>query len=178
MLLVDEVVLEGAPHPAKETVEVAIGVQEGSGLAVAADLRPGEHLEHLVERAVAAGQADEGFGQRVHARLAHLDIGHDLQLRQPGGVDQLRALQTVGHHADDPAPRGQRAFRQRAHHAGAPGAVHQGDPLLGQQAAGVVGGLVVLRREAVSRTAEHADRTIRIRHGNPLLLCEPRPARG
>ena len=37
----------------------AVHVQEGAGFVAQAELAPGEHLEHFIQRAEAAGQGDE-----------------------------------------------------------------------------------------------------------------------
>src|SRR5688500_19232432 len=51
-------------------IEEARHVQQSARLPVVSELRPGERLEQLVERAVAAGQHDEPIGQLGHLRLA------------------------------------------------------------------------------------------------------------
>ena len=46
-------------HAHQRRVE-AFHVEEGAGLVADAELAPGQHLEHLVQRAETAGQGDEG----------------------------------------------------------------------------------------------------------------------
>ena len=67
-------------HRDQRRVE-AVDVEERAGLVADAELAPGQHLEHLVQRAEAAGQGDETVGQVEHARLALVHRADDFQLR-------------------------------------------------------------------------------------------------
>jgi hypothetical protein len=49
---------------------------------VQAELRPGVHLEQLVERSQPAGQRDEGVGEIGHQRLALVHRVDDVELRE------------------------------------------------------------------------------------------------
>ena len=61
MLGADESRLDRAVEERDEGREVTVVVEQTRGLRVQAELVPGEHLEELVEGAIAAGQRDHCF---------------------------------------------------------------------------------------------------------------------
>ena len=95
------------------------------------ELAPGQHLEHLVERAEAAGQGDETVGQVEHARLALVHVGDDLEPGQ-AGVGDLPADQLLGDDADDFAAGRECGIGDDAHQADVAAAVDQRQAVLRQ----------------------------------------------
>ena len=109
-------------------------------LGVAAELRPGELLDELLERAEAAGQRHEGIGLGEHQLLALMHVvDHDQLL----GLDQhmLPLAQEAGNDAGDMAAMMDHRTGDLAHQAEAAAAIDEPDARLRQDAAEGVGGL-------------------------------------
>ena len=77
------------PHEADERRPEAGNVEQGERLGVIAKRVPRPRFEHLVERADAAGQADEGVAQLGHLGLALMHVGDRMELGQAGVRDFL-----------------------------------------------------------------------------------------
>src|SRR6185369_10204168 len=63
MVGMDESCFHAVRQEAPEAGPVPVHVERADGLHVYAELRPGEHLQELLERAQAAGQREEAVGQ-------------------------------------------------------------------------------------------------------------------
>ena len=109
-------------------------VEDATRLVVNAKLCPGEYLEELVQRPVAAGEHDECFGRVGHRGLA---LVHRLDDPEAGQalVRDLLLLKRTGDHAVGHAAVGQHGVGNDAHQAGLATAVHQADIAAREQAA-------------------------------------------
>ena len=105
---------------------VALDVEQAAGLLVQAELRPGEDLAELLERAEAAGQRDEAVREIGHALLALVHRGGDDQFGQ-AVVGQLLAPQPLRDDADRLSAGRKHRLGHRAHHANAAAAEDKGD---------------------------------------------------
>ena len=109
-----------------EPVEEARDVQQPARLAVVAELRPGQRLEQLVERAVAAGERDEGVRQLGHLRLALVHRLDDVQPGEPP-VHHFPLEQAPRRDAGNRHALGERRLRQHPHQPDAAAAVHEAE---------------------------------------------------
>jgi len=105
---------------------VAAGVEHAARLGVAAEHRPGPHLEQFLEAAQAAGQRDECVGPFGHGLLARVHRLTDVQLGQPAVPDFL-GLQRHRDHAYDATAGRQRSVGDHAHQTHGGATVDQGD---------------------------------------------------
>ena len=142
----------------------AVDVEEGAGLVADAELAPGQHLEHLVQGAEAAGQGDEAVGQVEHAHLALVHRADDLQLGQ-AAVRDLPVGQLLRDHAGDLAAGLEHGVGDDAHQADVAAAVDQADAFAGQAVAQGDGAFGVGRLAAGVGAAIDADRA----HGSGSL---------
>src|SRR6266576_4118190 len=83
-----------------EWVPESFDVQNQNRLLVAAELRPGELLDELLERADAAWQRDEPIGAVEHRLLAHMHVGCDDDLLR-AAQRLLAVLQKLRNNAGD-----------------------------------------------------------------------------
>ena len=100
-------------------------------LLVPAELRPGELLDQLLQRADAARQRHEGVGVLEHDALSLVHVAGDdplLHARQHVLAVDQEVRNYAGHHAAMVEDR----IRQRAHQADRPAAIDQPDAVLGQ----------------------------------------------
>src|SRR5690606_9919875 len=160
LLRMQEALGDHAVHHRQQRVVEIVDVEEGAGLVAQAELAPGQHLEHLVQGAEAAGQGDEGIGQVEHARLAFVHVGHDLE---PGdaAMRDFPVHELLGDDADHFAAGGQRGVGDDAHQADVAAAVDQGQAFLRQAGAQLRRALGVRRPRAGVGAAVDADRTQR-----------------
>jgi hypothetical protein len=121
-----ETLADHVVHHRAQVAVIAAHVEKGAGVAMQAELGPGQHLEHLVHGAEAAGQGDEGVGQLVHARLALVHGVHHHQFAE-SLVRHLALDQLARDHADGLAAAGQHRVGDDAHQAHVAAAVDQGD---------------------------------------------------
>ena len=75
-VLGQELLAHGAVHHGLQLVIIAVGVEYGHGLRVAAELLEREGLEEFLEGADAARESYEGVGHILHRLLA---LGHRLR---------------------------------------------------------------------------------------------------
>ena len=64
----------------QQRIPIAVDIGDQDRLLVAAELRPGELLDQLLQRADAAGQGDEGVGALEHRALALMHVARDDKL--------------------------------------------------------------------------------------------------
>jgi hypothetical protein len=118
----------------KQPVVEAGDVQDADRLAVQPELRPGDHLEQLLERAEAAREGDHGVRQLGHQRLPLVHALHDSEVGQ-AVVGELFRGERLGDDARHLAAGPHRRVRHDPHQAHAPAAVDQADVALRQQLA-------------------------------------------
>ena len=149
--------LHRAVEERTQRVEVAVHVEDRARFGVNAQLRPGEHLEELVQRAVAARQHDERVRRVGHRRLP---LVHRLGNAQAGqaGVGDLLGGERAGDHAVRFAPGVEHGVRYGAHQADVTAAVDQADAALRKHAAEGGGGCGERRSVARIRAAVDCDR--------------------
>src|SRR5215213_8496177 len=70
-----------------QAVEVAVDIQQATGLAVQAEPAPAPHLEQLLHGADPAGQSEERIRQLSHEGLALMQVLDNVQLGQPAMGD-------------------------------------------------------------------------------------------
>ena len=105
----------------------AADVEERDRLGVDAELRPGDDLEELVGRPMAAGERDESVGQVGHERLALVHGADDVELRE-ALVRDLAVDEGLRDDPNDLAASRQHGVRQDPHQADGSAAVHEPDP--------------------------------------------------
>ncbi len=98
------------------------------------ELPPGEDLEEFIERAVAAGQGEEGVGQLGHEGLAVVHALDDVQLGELL-VGELAFDERLRDDADGFAAGVAHGVGENAHEADVPGAEDQADAAPGQERA-------------------------------------------
>src|SRR5690606_27856759 len=152
----------------------AVGFQERAGLPAQAELAPGQHLEHFVHGAEAAGQGDETVGQFEHPRLAGVHGIDDFQPRH-ALVRDLPVDQLLRDHADDFAASFEHRIGDDAHQADVAAAVDQRDAVAGHARAevageGGIGGVVAGVGAAVDAESLHASIIAR-REPNGTQVC-------
>ena len=99
-----------------------------------AQLRPGAHLEQLLERARATGQREVRVGERGHPRLAFVQVGDHLQVGEPR-VGDLPVDQALRDDAvDTRPPAASTASASTPIVPDARAAVDELDPALGERA--------------------------------------------
>jgi hypothetical protein len=130
---------------------------------VLAELRPGKDLKELLERAGAAGERDEPFGELGHHGLALVHRADDVQAGE-ASVGDLAVHQRHGYDASDLATRGERGVGDRAHQGDVPAAVDQFYPhrcqrLAQCQGSPLAGGVVCGVETAEDAYAIHLART-------------------
>jgi hypothetical protein len=121
-------------QPRAQRREEAAHVEHAARLVVDAELRPGEHLEELVHRPVAAGQHDKGVRRVGHGRLALVHGLDDAEAGQAGVRDLLRG-ERAGDHAVGRAAARQHGLGDDTHQADLAPAVHEADAAPREQAA-------------------------------------------
>ena len=97
------------------------------GLRVLVELRPGHHLDHLLERADAAGERDEGVGALEHDALPLMHVGGDDQLAAPRCSITSRSLRNCGMMPVTSPPLGQDRAGEDAHQPDGAAAIDQAD---------------------------------------------------
>jgi hypothetical protein len=78
MFVFQETPIDHVVEDGEQGVVVAGDVEETAGFSVLAELRPGKNLEELFERAGAAGERDEPFGELGHRGLALVHRADDV----------------------------------------------------------------------------------------------------
>jgi len=149
----------------EKRLPVPVHVDEVDRFFMQAELRPGQHLEELVERPRAAGQNGDGMGIHVHHLLALVHVLGDDVAGEVGAP--LLAGQKM--HRDD--AEGLRSRRRggvghRAHEADIARAVDELPALGGDRGAEVAGGGGVGGVVARAGTAEDAYREGGLEHGD------------
>jgi hypothetical protein len=125
---------DGPVEELQQGVIVAGDVQQAAGLAMEAQLRPGQHLAELLQGPVAARQRDEGVGQLRHQRLPFVHRAHHPQFGEPA-VGQLARLQRRRDDPDHLAARRQRAVGGDPHQSNVAASVDQPQAPPGRQLA-------------------------------------------
>ena len=156
MLRPQESALDGRVEEGEQPLVIALDVEHAAGLAVNAELRPGQHLEGLLERAHAAGKRDEAVGARRHRRLAlvHRVDHHELA---EAVVGDLLGDQRARDDADDLAAALEHRIGDRPHQPDAGAAVHQPAAALDQHRAELARRVDELRAITRARPAKNAD---------------------
>ena len=152
----------------QQRIPIAVDIGEQDRLLVAAELRPGELLDDLFERADAARQRDEGVGALEHGALALVHVAGDDQLLRRSA----RALPRGHEFRNDPgrlAAVVEDGFGDRAHQADRAAAVDEPHAVLGEDFAELLRGLDERRVGARARSAIDADR---IDFAHSLILIE------
>lgn len=151
-----EPIADGASEEAEQVIEIAFRIEQRDGLAVEAELRPGESLEQLIERAEASGQGEEGIGEFAHEGLAVVH-GFDDVLAGEARVGDLLVYERLRDDADDLAARFERGIGERAHEADAGAAVDEAQPAAGDFRACAAGGFEERIAGAGAGAAEDTD---------------------
>ena len=113
-------------------------VGDHDGLAMAAELGPGDLLDQLLERADAARQRHEAVGALEHDALALVHVARDDDLLG-ARHDVLAAGEELGDDAGHAPAVIEHAGRQRSHQAERAAAVDQPDPVLGEDLSQLAG---------------------------------------
>ena len=103
------------------------------------ELRPGHHLDDLLERADAAGERDEGVGALEHDALPLMHVGGDDQLRHLL-QHHLAVLEELRDDAGHLAAMGHDGAGDDAHQPDRAAAIDEADAGLGHVAAEPFGG--------------------------------------
>ena len=119
--------VDGVVEEAQQRGVVAGGVEHRGRLVVDAELRPGDGLEELVERAEPTGQHHEGVGRVGHRRLPLVHGVDHPQLGEARRGPPL-LLERGRDHAQHLAARGQHRVGQHPHQAHVAAAVDQAEP--------------------------------------------------
>ena len=75
--LLEEAIVGHAPEEGNQRIPEAAEIDDQDGLGVTVELRPRRNLDHLFQRAEAAGQRNEGIGALRHDSLALMHVGGD-----------------------------------------------------------------------------------------------------
>lgn len=103
-------------HQVPERRIESVLIDDDNGLAVQAELTPGQDLDQFVERADAAGQDTEAIRAADHLRLPLVHRVHDQQLGQPIMLD-LDLMQVFRDDPDDCPATFERTVGDPAHQA-------------------------------------------------------------
>ncbi len=122
----------GVVQEPEELVVVALYIEEPHRLGVVAKLRPRQHLEHLLEGAIPAGQNDKGIGQMRHHRLPRVHALDDKEFAQPL-VRNLVGPKSFGNDPNNLAPRHQGGIGDGPHEPDLRAPVNDPNSPLGQQ---------------------------------------------
>src|ERR1700682_2682693 len=106
-------------------VVVTGNIQDGAGLAVDAELEPGDNFAEFFPASETAGKEEEGVGEVGHHGFALMHGFNDVQLGERWMSDFL-LYQRAGHDTDGLASGGQHGVREDAHQADAAAAEDQG----------------------------------------------------
>ena len=153
-----EALRDHAVHHRHQGRVEAIDVEEGAGLVANAELTPGQHLEHFVERAEATWQGHKGVAEVEHAGFALVHVGNDFE---PGdaAVRDLPANQLLGNHADYLAAGRQYRIDEDAHQADVAAAKDERQFFLRQARAERHRAFGIHRLQAMIGTAVDANRS-------------------
>ena len=99
-----------------------------------AELRPGQLLDQLLQRADAAWQRHEGVRALEHDALSLMHVARDDQLLRVG-KGPFPVGQKFRDDAGDPAALGERRRRDRPHQPDRPAAIDEADIVVGQDGA-------------------------------------------
>src|SRR5271154_2999839 len=171
MLGAEKPLFDGVVEERDQIRVEAVDVEQSRRVVVLAELRPGQHLGHFIERAGPARKRNEAVGQLGHQRFSFSHRTHDAQVRQ-STMRNFVADEGIGNHADDFAARLQHRVREYAHQADARAAVHESKSSRDEGLAEFDRGLSVRGRAARTRAAKNAKPP----HAINSLLC-PVPAR-
>ena len=115
--------VRGPVEEREQRLEEAVDVEEHDRLGEQAELVPGQHLERLVQRSVAAGHGHEAVGQLGHPGLALVHRVDDVQLGEPlvgdlgpdevAGDDPVDLTAGGEHGVGERPPSGRRGRRRR-----------------------------------------------------------------
>jgi len=122
-----------------EFVVVALYVQQGTGLVVVSELRPGPYFKGFIEGADAAGQSDEAIGELGHECLALVHGVHYAEISE-SGMRHLAANEIARNDSDDLSASVKRGVGDAAHESNGSSAVNQANAILRQQSAEFFGG--------------------------------------
>src|SRR5262245_10475664 len=114
-----------------QAVEVAVDVQQATGLAVQAEPAPAPHLEQLLHGADPTGQREERIRQLSHEGLALMQVLDDVQLSQ-ATMGNFAVNELLGDDPDDTSTRLQHGVGELAHKTDVAAAVDKADPALGK----------------------------------------------
>jgi len=147
---------DGRVEEGKEPAPVVPDVEEADRLGVQAELRPRQDLTQLVERAHAAGQHQEGVGERGHERLALVHAADDAKVGD-AAVRQLAIDHRRGNHAGHAPTTRQHGVRGDPHQPDVGPAIHQLAPASRERASEGGRRLGISRIVAGARAAEDRD---------------------
>ena len=160
---------DGRVEEGQEAAPVVADLEEADRLGVQAELRPGQDLAQLVEGAHAAGQHQEGVGERRHQRLALVHAADDAEVGD-AAVRQLALDHRRRDDAGHAAALRQHGVRGDPHQPDVGPAIHQLAPASRQRAAERGRRLGVGRVVAGARAAEDRDPG----HGRSIRRSERR----
>lgn len=156
MLGAQETVPFSAVGLGEEGIVIAFDIQNGAGLALQRELRPGEGFAEFVPGAKAAGQGEEGAREIGHEGFAFVHGGDHVHLGE-AGVGDFQIGEGAGDDPDDAASSGEAGIGEDSHQSDISASVDQRQAALGEESSYGTGALAIGGVAARTRAAKDAE---------------------